>query len=312
MPLRSTRAFDVNRLLLIAILALLSYSVFYKSRNAPGELGLNGVEQSVKDAIVPSSRGSKNGSVGKSKEARYAVMSMNTKCNSYDYVAVSSKDRYARKWGYDMLWSWDEPREGGFKYWDKLSMIANATKATLAGERSYEWVLMIDYDTLITNTSITLDELVEDSLQQAEKEGKKRDDIDMIVTPDCFPLNVGAMIFRTTPWTLNLMKEWRAGKDVKNKDGDSRSEQDVLQDFIKANTHRTADKSVTVLQWKMNAFPKEIGCYDNRDPIPWKPGMFLVHFAGAWAHVKEEDPTGVLMRKYYPFIDRANPHTEDD
>lgn len=25
------------------------------------------------------------------------------------------------------------------------------------------------------------------------------------------------------------MKEWRAGKDVKNKDGDSRSEQDVLQ-----------------------------------------------------------------------------------
>lgn len=85
-----------------------------------------------------------------------------------------------------MIWSWDEQQEGTFKYWDKLAMIANATKATLAGEKSYEWVLMIDYDTLITNTSVSLDELVRDSLQQAEKEGKNRDDIDMIVTPDWY------------------------------------------------------------------------------------------------------------------------------
>lgn len=123
------------------------------------------------------------------------------------------------------------------------------------------------------------------------------------------------------------MKEWKAGKDTKSKEGDSRSEQDVLQvttpqpwlscdadgaqEFIKTNTHGTADKSVTVLQWKMNAFPKEIKCYDGRDPIPWKPGMFLVHFAGAWAHVKEEDPTGVLMRRYFPYIDKLAPNLQD-
>jgi mannan polymerase II complex MNN10 subunit len=26
--------------------------------------------------------------------------------------------------------------------------------------------------------------------------------------------------------------------------------------------------------------------------------MFVLHFAGAWAHVKGEDPTGQLMQKY--------------
>ena len=96
MPLRSTRAFDVNRLLLIAILGLLSYSVFYKSSSTVSGSGLEHVEQSVKDAIVPPRHSSSTGSVGKSSGARYAVMSMNTKSNSYDYMAVSSKDREFR------------------------------------------------------------------------------------------------------------------------------------------------------------------------------------------------------------------------
>lgn len=57
------------------------------------------------------------------------------------------------------------------------------------------------------------------------------------------------------------------------------------------------DKFVMVPQWKLNAFPEEIPCYDQ-DQKKFESGIFMLHFAGAWAHVKEEDPTGYLMKKY--------------
>ena len=58
-----------------------------------------------------------------------------------------------------------------------------------------------------------------------------------------------------------------------------------------------AKRTTRVPQWKLNAFPQEIACFDE-DKKKWKPGMFVIHFAGAWAHVGGEDPTGKLMRKY--------------
>lgn len=59
--------------------------------------------------------------------------------------------------------------------------------------------------------------------------------------------------------------------------------------------------AMRIPQWKINAFPEEIGCYDTHKK-KWVKGMFVVHFAGAWAHIKSEDPTGHLMRKYEPEI----------
>lgn len=58
------------------------------------------------------------------------------------------------------------------------------------------------------------------------------------------------------------------------------------------------EQFVMVPQWKLNAFPEEIPCYDQLDGKKFERGMFMLHFAGAWAHVKEEDPTGFLMKKY--------------
>ena len=53
-------------------------------------------------------------------------------------------------------------------------------------------------------------------------------------------------------------------------------------------------------QWRINAFPEEIKCWDERDSPKrgWEKGSFVIHFAGAWAHMKREDPTGYLMEKY--------------
>jgi mannan polymerase II complex MNN10 subunit len=66
--------------------------------------------------------------------------------------------------------------------------------------------------------------------------------------------------------------------------------------FLKSKVPLT-QHAMRIPQWKINAFPTEIGCYD-KDKRKWERGMFVVHFAGAWAHVSGEDPTGQLMRKY--------------
>jgi mannan polymerase II complex MNN10 subunit len=54
---------------------------------------------------------------------------------------------------------------------------------------------------------------------------------------------------------------------------------------------------VMIPQYKINAYPEEIGCLDENE-MAWKPGMFVMHFAGAWAHIKEKDAYGWMMRKY--------------
>jgi mannan polymerase II complex MNN10 subunit len=70
--------------------------------------------------------------------------------------------------------------------------------------------------------------------------------------------------------------------------------------FLKSNAPLT-QHAMRIPQWTINAFPEEIGCYDTHK-MKWAKGMFVVHFAGAWAHVIGEDPTGHLMRKYEPEI----------
>lgn len=78
------------------------------------------------------------------------------------------------------------------------------------------------------------------------------------------------------------------------------SEQDVMSKLLE-RVQEARDRSIQVPQWKLNAFPPEIACYDEAKR-PWEHGMFVIHFAGAWAHVKGDDPTGQLMKKYEPEI----------
>lgn len=74
------------------------------------------------------------------------------------------------------------------------------------------------------------------------------------------------------------------------------SEQDSTVQLLKQDPV-AASRIHVVPQWKLNAFPEEIKCY-QQPWGPWKPGQFVIHFAGAWAHVQGDDPTGQLMQKY--------------
>ena len=230
--------------------------------------------------------------------ARFAIISMTTSETTYDYLSFSNKHVYAAKHGYDLVWDF-EPSRHYLKVWEKLNLTRDAIGSSLFGHKTYEWVWMLDYDTLITNSSIPISAVIQQSLDLAEEEGKSRADVNLILARDCDPLNLGSMFLRVSSWTLDFIEQWRAGAGIPDAQGKPRNEQDVLRDMLHLNEYSVADRSVIAPQWMFDAYPEELECYDPRNPKPWEPGMFLLHFAGAkWRLKDQKDPIGTLMRKY--------------
>jgi mannan polymerase II complex MNN10 subunit len=119
---------------------------------------------------------------------------------------------------------------------------------------------------------------------------------DAVLTRYSNGLNTGSFIVRSHERSIKFLHDvydiHAHGKATE----DNLSEQDAMAKLIKTDK-TSGDRTVQVPQWKLNAFPDEIACFDESRQV-WKPGTFVIHFAGAWAHVKGEDPTGQLMRKY--------------
>lgn len=108
------------------------------------------------------------------------------------------------------------------------------------------------------------------------------------------------MLMRSAPATLDFLDRAR----VKGHENEKWSEQDAVRNLVYADDWDRADRVIAERQVMMipqravNAFPSEIPCVQKEPNGFWRRGDLLIHFAGAWAHVKEEDPTGFLMKKY--------------
>jgi mannan polymerase II complex MNN10 subunit len=111
-------------------------------------------------------------------------------------------------------------------------------------------------------------------------------------------LNTGSFLVRSHPRSLDFL---HSIYDIRTQSLESAkdehlSEQDAMARLITTSPSASA-RTHRVPQWKLNAYPPEIACYDE-EKRAWEHGAFVLHFAGAWAHVQGEDPTGELMRKY--------------
>ncbi|RPA80480.1 hypothetical protein BJ508DRAFT_129948 [Ascobolus immersus RN42] len=223
---------------------------------------------------------------------RFAIATFITKQESYMWLSLSGKHEYAKRHGYDFHVDYSlGQRDKDKLMWHKMVMLEELTATG-----KYDWIWWIDFDSLITNTSVTLQSIVESSLAMVHP--ARRDEIDMFLTADCFPLNAGSMLFRATPRIYPFTKRvWRCSETHPHY-----NEQTCIMDLVLNNTWHDGDHAFFVPQYTINAFPPEIRCYDKHGKA-WEKGMFMVHFPGAWAHLKDqEDPYGFLMRKYAPLI----------
>jgi mannan polymerase II complex MNN10 subunit len=112
-----------------------------------------------------------------------------------------------------------------------------------------------------------------------------------------FELNAGSFFTRGHNRSLAFFDAVRGYHDANATQDHQLSEQDCMRDIIFRGSKPFNDNLIFIPQWKINAFPEEIPCWDTTQKY-WERGMFVVHFAGAWAHVQEDDPTGLLMKKY--------------
>lgn len=176
-----------------------------------------------------------------SSSSKFILGSMNDKPNSYDLLVISNKLRYAATHNYDIVWDFDKSSSSNSnsepsysKDWDRLTTMAKIIQNKLAGQNSYEWIWWTDYDLIVTNFSIPLDTVVREALEQqqqqhVEEDVNRREEIDLIMTPDCFPVNSGSLLVRTSAWSLEWIGEmWRQRLVVSEEDGRWRSLQDCL------------------------------------------------------------------------------------
>lgn len=122
------------------------------------------------------------------------------------------------------------------------------------------------------------------------------------------PLNLGSVLLRASQTTLDfLAAAWKCDQGSHQEHDTLLTEQDCFQQLILDPPHskKYGPRSTWIPQTRINAFPPEVPCFDQHKRS-WKPGDFVAHFAGAWAHLPERlkaDSYGVLMRKYSEWIE---------
>lgn len=122
-----------------------------------------------------------------------------------------------------------------------------------------------------------------------------------------FELNAGSFLTRATPRSHDFFERVIEYHEANATYEHQMSEQDCMRDIMFKSSF-LEDRFLMLPQHSINAFPEEIPCFDRRYKKSWEPGMFFMHFAGAWAHVHEDDPTGLLMRKYEGLIRYEDEH----
>ncbi|KAH7408237.1 galactosyl transferase GMA12/MNN10 family-domain-containing protein [Phaeosphaeria sp. MPI-PUGE-AT-0046c] len=265
------RSFKVppSLLLLILFLAFFGWQLSQGTKHEEGP---------VDSEVIPLEEGER-------RSPRIAIMTFVTEQRSYLHQVLKNKDHYARRHGYDLIVDYEQHNDV-VMFW-KFDMAERLIKSG-----KYDWLWWMDFDTLITNTDTKVTDVIDEELKNVTNP----DEIDYLITHDCNGFNGGSFIVRSHDRSLKFLHDSRDIHDRAKEADIQMSEQDSIVKLLTEDTEAAARTHV-MPQWKLNAFPQEIACFDD-DKKVWEHGTFVLHFAGAWAHVKGEDPTGQLMKKY--------------
>ncbi|KAL5121210.1 hypothetical protein ACEQ8H_000678 [Pleosporales sp. CAS-2024a] len=272
MLVRSFRKIPPSLLLLVLFLAFFGWQLSQGTKHEDGQVSHEVIAQADTAA--------------ETRGPRIALMTFVTEQRSYLHLSLKNKDHYARRHGYDLILDYESHTDRAVIFW-KFNMAERLIKT-----RKYDWLWWLDFDTLITNTDTKLEDIIDEELRNATNPHQ----VDFLFTHDCNGFNAGSFLVRAHDRSLKFLRDsWKIHDDAKALEVHM-SEQDSTVKLLKDDPQSAARVHV-VPQWKLNAFPQEIACFDD-ERRAWEHGAFVLHFAGAWAHVKGDDPTGQLMKQY--------------
>ncbi|KAF1994257.1 glycosyltransferase family 34 protein [Amniculicola lignicola CBS 123094] len=223
--------------------------------------------------------------IPQSTKPRIAIVTYATYEKPYIHLSLQNKDHYAHMQGYDFIVDYELHTDCGAIWW-KFNIMEQLIK-----KQKWDWIWFVDFDTLIINMETKLEDIIEASLTNVTNLAE----IDWLKTRLVRHLRRVSNGLNTGSYIIH---------DEAKKLDKQMSEQDAMVRLMKDEPAELA-RTIQVPQWKLNAFPQEIACFDESRQV-WEPGMFMVHVAGARAHVKGEDPTGQLMKIYERMIKWGN------
>jgi len=149
-----------------------------------------------------------------------------------------------------------------------------------------ELIFLSDADVLITNPDIRLEDNVV-PLLPAQK--------DLLMTIDaCGHLNSGNMLMRNSPW---LRDWWRRVGEQKDLLYHIWWENAAMIRLLETVPGDLAKTETTAEHWRFNAYLRGI----PGQPL-WKPGYFLVHFAGVYSPKKMEELQAAILLGEIPTL----------
>ena len=147
--------------------------------------------------------------------------------------------------------SQDFVRETGklFISWAKIKILLDVMQ-----NRKYEWILWLDTDALIMNTSVFLEYFIDDNY-------------DLIITKDHHYLNNGVFILKNSKWSFDFLKTlWMTRSPLND-------EQEAMIDYLADDKHKKHVKYLPQCSfnsyWEMNAFYRR-----------FEYGDFIIHWPG--------------------------------
>jgi hypothetical protein len=183
-----------------------------------------------------------------------------------DITWNQNKRLYAERWGYDAIAKIDE-----YKYdvsqisFERTELIIN-----LLESGKYDWIHACGCDTMITNFTIPLSDIVDA-------------DYDFIIATDCFNINNDSFLARNTPTTIAWLKHV---VDVREQyANDPWYDQQAMIDTI----DMMGDRIKFVPQRELNSYdydqyPGSVPHIYKKDMFgndgQWQSGDFLIHWPG--------------------------------
>jgi mannan polymerase II complex MNN10 subunit len=109
---------------------------------------------------------------------KIAIITFTTTPTTYTHLSLSNHAAYAAQNNYDLFVDYSVSNSRDVM-WGKFDMLQRIIE-----RGGYEWVWWMDFDTLITNMTTRVEDVIEEGLQGAERQGKRKEDVDWLFTAD--------------------------------------------------------------------------------------------------------------------------------
>lgn len=183
-----------------------------------------------------------------------------------DITWNQNKKLYAERWGYDAY-----AKTTDFRYpVSQISFERTELIIQLLESGQYDWIHACGCDTMITNFTIRLEDLVDD-------------DSHFIIATDCFNINNDSFLARNTPETLAWLKHVVAVREqyANNPWYDQQAmidSIDMMGDHIRIVPQRYLNS------YDYDQYPGSVPHVYKKDLFgndgQWAPGDFLIHWPG--------------------------------